>query len=420
MKKHCKWLSGALLVLALAACSEENQKQGKEAEEVHDHEEENNDNVSNEEHGEGTGSHVQEDEHEQFTRFIATSENGIHVFNNKFEEMKKFEFANASLSQVGSSPYVFAKNIEQNSTYQFLHAGVWVEDHADHVHPYTEDAVLFDASLEGNKPAHVVSFNDQIAVFNDGDGSVQVYSAGANKPDEPPAPTYSYQGIAHHGVAIPLANNELAVSYPAKEGDALPTGVKIVNEKGEEQAIITSACEQLHGAAYGGNTLAFGCVGGVVLYDVETKETKEIKLKDSGSRVGTFKFAADSDYFLSNYSIGKEPSKEVGIINRQTGDMQYVTLPAAYKSALLATKDKGYALTEDGYIYEIDFASAKISSKIHAFNAFDLAEESPSLHGVNGHIFIVMPSYEKVYEVHGNHTHEVAKLDFVPTSFIVK
>jgi hypothetical protein len=64
-------------------------------------------------------------------------------------------------------------------------------------------------------------------------------------------------------------------------------------------------CQTLHGVAYSGNTLAFGCVGKTVLYDIEKKETKEIPLKDAGSRVGTFKFVAESDLdkFILRYLI---------------------------------------------------------------------------------------------------------------------
>lgn len=211
----------------------------------------------------------------------------------------------------------------------------------------------------------------------------------------------------------------LAVSYLAKEGDALPTGVKLVNAVGEEKAIVTATCEQLHGVAYSGNTLAFGCVGKIVLYDIEKKETKEIPLKDAGSRVGTFKFIEESDYLLTNYSIGKNASTEVGIINRHTSEMSYVTLPAAYKSALLATEFKGDVLAEDGNIYEIDFATSSISVVVEAINPFDLNEEAPSLHEVNRKIYIVLHNHEFVYEVHGDHAH-VAELPFAPTSFIVK
>lgn len=321
---------------------------------------------------------------------------------------------------MNDSPFVLLKHTEGTQPYQFMHAGVWSEHHGDHDHPYAEDATVSDAATDHQKPVHVVSFNDQVAVFNDDSGTVQVYKTDAHAIDDTPTLQYEYNGTPHHGVAIPLPNNELAVSFVANEGDALPTGVKIVNATGEEQSRITDACTDLHGAAYVDNTLAFGCVGSVVLYDVTTKETKVIALKDEGSRVGTFKFVNDSDYLLSNYSVGKEAATEVGIINRRTGDLQYVTIPAAYKSALYATNDHGYVLAEDGYLYEIDFATATISTKIHAFNGLDLAEEAPAIFEANEQLYVIMPSDQKIYEVHGNHTHEVAKLDFIPTSFIVK
>ncbi len=413
MSKQFKWILGALLALTLAACGGEADKDQSQAKK-------GTDQLENDQHDDDNHN---EDDHEnsegQETRFIASSATGIHVFNENFEEVKSFNFTNASLLQIANSPYVFVKDKEQNSEYQFLHAGVWTDDHGDHAHSYAEDAVLFEQSIKGSKPAHVVSFNDQIAIFNDGDGSVQVYKLEDISNGSAPTLSYEYKGHAHHGVAIPLENEMLAVSYPAKEGDTLPTGVKIVNAAGEEKAIVTATCEQLHGVAYSGNTLAFGCVGKTVLYDIEKKETKEIPLKDAGSRVGMFKFVAEGDYLLTNYSIGNNTSTEVGIINRHTSEMSYVTLPAAYKSALLATEYKGYVLAENGNIYEIDFATSSISAFVEAINPFDLNEETPSLLDVNRQIYIAIPNHNYIYMIHGDHAH-VAELPFAPTSFIFK
>ncbi len=405
-----KWLLGALLALLLAACGGEVDQEQSQAEKGTDDVE--NEQYNEEDNDHNDYAHIEEQE----TRFIASSATGIHVYNEQFDEVKSFDYSNASLSQIANSPYVFVKDKEQNSGYQFLHVGVWTDAQAN---SYAEEAMVFEQSIKGSNPAHVVSFNEQIAIFNDGDGSVQVYKLEDISNGSAPTLLYEYKGLAHHGVAIPLENEMLAVSYPAKEGDALPTGVKIVNEKGEEQSVITSACEQLHGAAHVDNTLAFGCVGSVVLYDLNTKGTKEIELKDGGSRVGTFKFATGSDYLLTNYSVGENATTEVGVINRHTGEMGYVTLPAAYKSALLATKEKGYVLAEDGNLYEVDFATKSISAFIEAINPFDLNEEAPALHEVNGQIYIVVPNHELVYVIHGDHAH-VAELPFAITSFIVK
>lgn len=401
--KKTVWI-GALFALTLAACGNEEVQPAPQEDT----------------HVQATKEQQHEEQHESFARFIATSNTGVHIFNEAFEQIQTVEAANMSAVQMSDSPFVLLKHTEGTKPYQFMHAGVWSEHHGDHDHPYAEDAKVLATATNYQKPVHVVSFNDQVAVFNDDSGTVQVYKTDAHAIDNEPTLQYEYTGTPHHGVAIPLPNNELAVSFVAKEGDALPTGVKIVNAKGEEQSQITDACTDLHGAAYVDNTLAFGCVGSIVLYDVTTKETKSIPLKDEGSRVGTFKFANDSDYLLSNYSVGKEPATEVGVMNRRTGELQYVTIPAAYKSTLYATKDHGYVLGEDGYLYEIDFATATISTTIHAFNVLDLTEEAPVIFEANEQLYIMMPSYQKVYEVHGNHTHEVAKLDFIPTSFIVK
>lgn len=166
MCKQLKWILGALLALTLAACGKESDKEQSEGTNHSKTEHHDDDNHNKDDHNHSEG---------QETRFIASSATGIHMFNGNFEEVKSFHFSNASLSQIANSSYVFVKDKEQNSNYQFLHAGVWTEDHGDHSHAYKEDAVLFETSIKGSKPAHVVSFGDQVAVFNDGDGSVQKF-----------------------------------------------------------------------------------------------------------------------------------------------------------------------------------------------------------------------------------------------------
>lgn len=55
---------------------------------------------------------------------------------------------------------------------------------------------------------------------------------------------------------------------------------------------------------------------------------------------------------------------------------------------------------------------------IAAFNPFNVEEETPMLFMVQDTLFATMPSNEKIYEVHGDHVHEAAKLDFVPLAIV--
>lgn len=402
----------AFMALALAACNTDEAKEEKE------------DKVAAQtEQQETEENHDAEQEHEEsaFTRFIVSSSEKVFVLNDKFEEVKHFDIGQGAFSLIDSGRYAFVRDAANQDSYTLLDSGIFVENHDDHMHPYKEEPAVA-TEREADKPAHMISHAGQTAIFNDGSGKVDVFT-NTNLSTDTFEPNYTYEGIPHHGAAVPLSNGHLATTFVNNESDALPTGVKIVDAQGNEQAIITDSCEGLHGTAYGGEgtseKLAFGCMGKVVLYDVASNQTTDVTLPDAGSRVGTVKHVGGSDYFFTNYSVENTAQTKVGVINSKTAELALVELPAAYKSATLVTKeDVAYVLAEDGNIYIIDLKTASIKVTISALNPFDLDEESPALFTANDHVYVMMPSFQKIYEVHGNHTDEVVKFDFEPTAII--
>ena len=421
--KFTNWKSIALLsalTLGLAACNTDEVKEETLAEEVtaheHDHKEEaghHEETVHHDEDGHHTASNL---------RFVVSTADGVKVLDEKYIEIKDFAIGQHAFTVTDDGRYVFARDAANKDSYTLIDSGLYVEDHGDHDHPYAEEPAIATTERAADKPAHMISHAGRTAIFNDGSGEVDVYTNEVLA-TENLKPDYTYQGIAHHGAAVPLSNGFLATTFVAKEGDALPTGVKIVDQEGKEQAVITDSCVGLHGTAYGGEEasekLAFGCMGKVAVYDVATNKTTDIVLPDEGARVGTVKHVGGSDYFFTNYSVENEAQTKVGVINSKTGELKLVELPSAYKSATLVTADDiAYVLAEDGNLYAIELKTAKISLTISAFNPFNLDEEAPALFEANHHVFILMPSYQKLYEVHGNHTHEVAKFDYEPTTIV--
>ena len=413
--KLSNWKSIALLsalTLSLAACNTDEVKEEKPAEQV-----------TAQEHKEET-EHHDEHEHEEASnlRFVVSTADGVKVLDDKYAEIKDFAIGQHAFNVTDDGRYIFARDAANKDSYTLIDSGLYVEDHGDHDHPYKEEPAIATTERAADKPAHMISHAGRTAIFNDGSGEVDVYT-NANLTTDNLKPDYTYKGIAHHGAAVPLSNGLLATTFVEKEGDALPSGVKIVDKDGNEQAVITDSCAGLHGTAYGGEgdseKLAFGCMGKVVVYDVAKNKATDVALPDEGARVGTVKHVGGSNYFFTNYTVENEAQTKVGVINSKTGELKLVELPSAYKSATLVTEDDiAYVLAEDGNMYAVDLKTAKISLTISAFNPFSLDEEAPALFEANHHVYVLMPSYQKLYEVHGNHTHEVVKFDFEPTAIV--
>lgn len=399
----------AACALLLAACNtdeakEEEKEQQTAAEEAHDHEEES-------------------DEIADGTRLLVSYDNGFIVMNSAFEEIERYDIGASALALGSDMRHIFVKDSANNDSYTLLDIGIWNEDHADHLHPYVEAPVLASYEMKANKAAHVVSHNNQTAVFHDGSGLVEVFDAKSLSTEGAPVPVYTYQGKAHHGVAVPLSDGTLAVSYQTKEGEGSPDGVKIVDSHGHDVSTITDACKDLHGTVYSSSgateKLAFGCNGNVIAYNVAAKETTSIALPNKEARVSTIKQHTDSTYYLTNYKEGENPTTKVGIINSETNDFALVELPAAYGSGVLVAADNiGYVLAENGILYKIDLAKAQIVEEIEALQAFNLEQEKISLALVNNEVVIVVPNANAILQVHGDHVHQVADLDVKPTSVL--
>lgn len=404
----------AFMAVALAACNTDEAKEQQSTESTTSAAATVEQNVQNEsEH---------EDHEQDITRFLVSSAEKVFVMDDKFKEIKHFDIGEGAFMLADSGRYAFVRDVTEKDSYTIIDSGIFVEDHNDHMHPYEEEPAIAKEEIAANKPAHMISHAGFTAIFNDGSGQVDVFD-NADLSTDGFEPSFVYKGIAHHGAAVPLSTGELAVTFVKAEGDSLPIGVKIVDATGKEQAVITDSCEGLHGTAYGGEgtdeKLAFGCIGKVVVYDVATKNATDVILPDAGARVGTVKHIDGSDYFFTNYSVGDAAQTKIGVINSKTAELKLVELPAAYKSATLVTEDDvAYVLAEDGNLYAIDLATASIKQTIIALNPFKLDEEAPVLFTANNHVYLMMPSYQKIYEVHGNHTHEVIKLDFEPTAIL--
>lgn len=100
---------------------------------------------------------------------------------------------------------------------QILDAGTYSQGHGDHVHHHLREPALRMDGIEGNKPTHAVNHDGRTAIFNDGDGTVDLFDIADITADGLSVETLSATS-AHHGVAVPLREGDTTMSTTTRNG----------------------------------------------------------------------------------------------------------------------------------------------------------------------------------------------------------
>ncbi len=145
-----------------------------------------------------------------------------------------------------------------------LDSGLTEEDHGDHHAMRFAAPALLEPVLTGERPVHFNQGGERIAIFFDGTGEAKLYDepallAGAAEPALVLA-----SGAAHHGVAVPVGEGAI-LSLPTP-GQNLPDALALVGPDGAERLRVE--CPRMHGEGKAAGFVAFGCAGGVAVFDL--------------------------------------------------------------------------------------------------------------------------------------------------------
>lgn len=193
------------------------------------------------------------------------------------EKVTVFETASPARLNPGTSTMQFISVEGVSGQIRPFDLGLKQENHGDHKDWVAGKPALGDALFVGKRPSHVVANVDKVAVFFDGEGMVRI---PINKTM---AQTYSAEK-PHHGIAIPMPNNQVLVSMPAAEGN-LPKGMRLATS--EDKTIAQSpVCERQHGYGQYGDHYIFGCANGLLVFDNKTQSFELINYpQGSGERL---------------------------------------------------------------------------------------------------------------------------------------
>jgi hypothetical protein len=335
--------------------------------------------------------------------------------------------------------YTVIKTGDDAGTIRFLDTGLAYESHGDHADVEKGEVRLLDTRLTGDKPAHVVSDNDWIAVFFDGHRPwerssepradfIRLDTLGKAQPTmrtwKSPAP--------QHGIAFALGKDEWLVSTHNEayaKGDqkasSRSNGFKIV--KGAEWKTVASfddlsdpqkSCKEFHGHAELDNVHVFGCAQGL---DGDHKAGGVLVLGNAGGswkarrmpypdnrRASTIKARDGGPYLIANYG-NKGPYDAFIRIDPKAAALTMADVfqvPDAQPVCQFEVASNGKRvanLTADGKLRIYDSAPEwKQVAQFDAVPAFDCAygarTPTPSLAIVGENAFVSDPVNKRIRE----------------------
>ncbi|HEY5797438.1 MAG TPA: hypothetical protein VIU82_20750 [Bosea sp. (in: a-proteobacteria)] len=345
---------------------------------------------------------------------------------------------NAGLATAADGRHVVVKTGDEAGTIRFLDGGLVRESHGDHDEVEKLTPKLLDLTVTGDKPAHVVSAEGQIALFYDGDRPwlsksdpkvvlLDLASLGAKSSKsivwKSPAP--------QHGIAIPMGKHRLLVSVPnpvyAKGEDrtasSRPDGFEILDMTGKPESwkpVFTindtakpdASCRLFHGHAALKDTHVFGCAegegGGVLVLRQDGRSFAAHKLAyPDGRRTSTIKGGAGR-HLVGNYGLKSPYGALLRIDPAATSlsEADVLKVPgdqAACQFEVSANGKRLANLTADGKlrIYEIAPAWKELAS-FDAVPAFDCAygakTPTPNLAVIGASAFVSDPTNSRIRE----------------------
>jgi hypothetical protein len=346
---------------------------------------------------------------------------------------------NPVLATTEDGRYTVIKTGDDAGTVRFLDTGLTYESHGDHTDVEKGEVKLLDYALTGDKPAHVVSENDWVAVFFDGHRPwerasepgvvfVKLDTLNEAKPTtriwKSPAP--------QHGIAFALGKNEWLVSThnePYSKGDqkasSRSNGFKVL--KGSDWKVMASfddlsdpqkSCKEFHGHASLSNVHVFGCAqgpegnvkaGGVLVLGKSGGQWKARRVTyPDDRRSSTIKARAGGQYLIANYG-NKGPYDALLRIDPKAKELKAADIfqipdgQAVCQFEVTSSGKRVANLTADGKLRIYDVAPEwKQVAQFDAVPAFDCAygakTPTPSLAIVGDSAFISDPVNKRIRE----------------------
>jgi hypothetical protein len=356
---------------------------------------------------------------------------------------------NPGFAGVSGGRYVVVKTGDEAGTLRILDTGLIAESHGDHVDLAKAEPKLIDFQTTGDRPAHVVSGQGQLALFYDGlrpwEGKSEpraVMVAIDSLATPTPQSTVWSSPAPQHGIAVPLSARQWLISVPnpayAKGDDrsasSRPNGFEVL-ERGKpsqkadgwrrlasfnDPARADASCKLYHGYAPArGGRHVFGCAegegGGLLVLSATGKgktagwSARKLAYPDE-RRVSALRSREGGRHLVGNYGL-KAPYDALLRIDPEARSLvaeDVLPVPggqAACQFELSGNGDRLANLTPDGKlrIYAVAPAWKELAS-FDAVPAFDCAygakTPTPGLAVTGNGAFVSDPTNGRIREYH--------------------
>jgi hypothetical protein len=294
----------------------------------------------------------------------------------------------------------------------FVHSGLTAIDHGDHMDLVVGSPYVLQTVNLGPQPTHFFALGHDIAVYNDGDGSMVWLDArllGIS------LDVRSVDGLeADHG--------SLAVVDGHLIGGGLREAAVRVYDRDLTLVATFEGCPGLHGQAATSSAVAFGCSDGVLLVvALGDGAFTSHKLPNpvgspEGARVGTLAAHEGSDVMVGNFGQG------IVLIDPSALSLTGVELPAA-PAGMRFAEDGALlvVLTLDGQFHALDPSTGEVTGSVSVTEPWTQGAPRPSFTHLGDLAFVVEPDHGVVWIVDLDHLEVVGHLDlpFRPGSVAV-
>ena len=314
-------------------------------------------------------------------RFVVNFDDGTTavVSEEALETVASFD---TNVSYITSGPddrHVFMSNRKEGYV-QVLDTGVYDDKTGS---PVEAEPILYDYTMEGKEPAHIVSNAGTTAIFYDGSGVIELYKDTDLVRNDAirPEPIQIGSVPAHHGVAVPVNGAGFITStIPNAADKTRGNGIQKV-EKDGQVIEIEAEILRLHGEAaskVGDKELfTFGGEGKVFVYDAKTNEGEDILLPDKEARVGSFASDINSKYLIGNYGSKEKPElgTNITVINVDNKTVEKVDLKTAYLYFFAHdSENTAYVLGTNGVMFIIDLEAKAIKDEVKVMDPWESGE----------------------------------------------
>lgn len=310
-----------------------------------------------------------ENAHEGHGRLIVTNASNAeaHIYDLDDRSLiDSFGLTSVPSALYTSAGYRYGVLVDRDGdTVNFIDGGVWQEDHVDHLHPYEQAPELLDYSIAASRPTHIVTHDEQLAVFFDGNAETSspasvtiVTDANINTETTPPLSIEF--SVNMHGVAEPRGD-QLFATWRRDDTDTtsanpvLPDQIAVYHLHDgnyEQEHIFDVNCPDLHGAAQNETYIIFGCSDGVLVVHEHDGEFEAEKIVNSkavaeGLRIGSIYGHEHSEQFIGLASAHGGASAQWFSIDAEKAEIELIDWQPVENAQVVA---RGFSFEAEQFV----------------------------------------------------------------------